>query len=215
MRRRRPSRRRSDSSRKSDGAVELDRGSVLQRLRATRWRQPRVHAGVRRVPRRLAPRQPRVHQRPLRGSHREGAVTARSAFDATDRWQITVGARYYDYSFDSAQRSRHCRCSNTVFGGAPPDEIDLDFSDPAIQDESGSLFKFNTSYRFNDDVLGYFTISEGYRIGASNGIPLLHEPPAVNRTSARSPRRVAVLRPTRRRTTRSACAASGSTGASR
>jgi outer membrane receptor protein involved in Fe transport len=101
----------------------------------------------------------------------EKALFGELGYAITDRWNITVGARYYDYSF-TALSAQDLPLANTIFGGAPPDEIVLDLSDPATQDDSGSLFKFNTSYQFTDDVMGYFTISEGYRIGASNGIPL-------------------------------------------
>jgi outer membrane receptor protein involved in Fe transport len=101
----------------------------------------------------------------------ERAFYGELSYDATDRWQITFGARYYDYSYTAFSDS-DLPLANTVFGGAPPDQIELVFDDPALQKESGSLFKFNTAYRFSDDVLGYFTVSEGYRIGASNGIPL-------------------------------------------
>ncbi len=101
----------------------------------------------------------------------ERALYGEIGYSVTDRLELTVGARYYDYSYESSSAT-DLPLANTVFNGAPPDAIELDFSDPAVQDESGTLFKFNAAYRFSDDALGYFTISEGYRIGASNGIPL-------------------------------------------
>jgi iron complex outermembrane receptor protein len=64
---------------------------------------------------------------------------------------------------------------NTVIGGAPPDAINLVLQATTL-DDSGTLFKFNTSYRFSDDALGYFTISEGYRFGAANGIAACPDP---------------------------------------
>jgi outer membrane receptor protein involved in Fe transport len=101
----------------------------------------------------------------------ERALYGEIGYAVTDRLELSFGARYYDYSYE-ARTATDFPLLNTVFGGAPPDAIDLTFNDPALQDESGSLFKFNAAYRFNDDVMGYFTISEGYRIGASNGISL-------------------------------------------
>lgn len=38
------------------------------------------------------------------------------------------------------------------------------------QSDEGTLYKFNTAYKFTEDFLGYLTVSEGYRIGDSNGI---------------------------------------------
>lgn len=104
----------------------------------------------------------------------ERALYGELGYDVTDRWQVTFGARYYDYSY-TAFSATDFPLLRTVFFGDPPDSIELDFGDPSIQKESGTLFKFNTSYRFSDDVLGYFTFSEGYRIGASNGIPLCED----------------------------------------
>jgi iron complex outermembrane recepter protein len=68
---------------------------------------------------------------------------------------------------------------NTIANGAGPDEINLELQ-PTTLDDSGTLFKFNTSYRFNDDALGYFTISEGYRFGAGNGIAPCPNPLPAN-----------------------------------
>ncbi len=91
----------------------------------------------------------------------ESALYGEVSFDVTDRWQITVGTRYYDYSYE-ALSAQALPLADTVFGGAPEGAIDLNFDDPAIQDDSGSLFKFNTAYRSALAALGYFTISEGY-----------------------------------------------------
>jgi outer membrane receptor protein involved in Fe transport len=87
---------------------------------------------------------------------------------------VVLGARYYDYSLDTLS-DQDTPLYNTVFQGAGPDEINLNLNATTL-DDSGSLFKFNTSYRFTDDVLGYFTISEGYRFGAANGIAACGNP---------------------------------------
>jgi len=39
-------------------------------------------------------------------------------------------------------------------------------------EEDGTLFKFNLSYDISDDTMVYTTISEGYRRGGSNAVPL-------------------------------------------
>jgi iron complex outermembrane receptor protein len=98
----------------------------------------------------------------------EKALFGEIGFQITDRWDVTIGARYYDFSFNTLG-DQDTPLANTIFFGAPPNSINLNLQ-PTTLDDSGSLFKFNTSYRFNDDVLGYFTISEGYRFGAANGI---------------------------------------------
>ena len=98
----------------------------------------------------------------------EKALFGEIGFQLTDRWDVTFGARYYDFSFDTLG-DQDTPLFNTVFFGAGPNDIDLDLNATTL-DDSGSLFKFNTSYRFTDDVMGYFTISEGYRFGAANGI---------------------------------------------
>jgi iron complex outermembrane receptor protein len=108
----------------------------------------------------------------------EKALFGEIGYQITDRWDVVLGARYYDYEY-LASSAQDFPLANTVFGGAGPDEINLEL-EPVGQDDSGSLFKINTSYRFNDNVLGYATISEGYRIGASNGIDLCETPPDPN-----------------------------------
>jgi iron complex outermembrane recepter protein len=104
----------------------------------------------------------------------ERALFGEIGYQITDRWDIVVGARYYDFSFDTLG-DQDTPLFNTVFLGAGPEEINLDLEATTL-DDSGSLFKFNTSYRFSDDALGYFTISEGYRFGASNGIAACPDP---------------------------------------
>lgn len=90
-------------------------------------------------------------------------------YQATEQLSLTFGARIYDYKVTSAIGS-DLPLLNTMFNGAGPDEININLQN-VDADDSGSILKFNADYKFNDDVLLYGTISEGYRIGGSNGVP--------------------------------------------
>jgi iron complex outermembrane receptor protein len=103
----------------------------------------------------------------------------------TDRWQVTAGGRWYDYTLET-QSAVDTPLFNTVFGGAGPDEINLDFQDGGQQDD-GMLWKFNTSFDFTEEMLGYFTVSEGYRIGNSNGVALCPDPLPANQFPCATP----------------------------
>jgi len=98
-------------------------------------------------------------------SLRESALYGEIGYDFTDKWQVTLGGRYYDYKITTVT-GFDLPLLNTAFG-APPDAINLSFTSSG-QSESGSLFKFNTSYDFNEVLMGYLTVSEGYRIGDAN-----------------------------------------------
>lgn len=99
---------------------------------------------------------------------KESAVYGELGYQITDKWQATVGARYYRYDLDTLDGAI-TPLFETQFLGRPADDKTVEFT-PGGQRDNGSLFKFNTSYRFTDDVLGYLTVSEGFRIGNSNGI---------------------------------------------
>ena len=101
----------------------------------------------------------------------EKALFGEVGYDISDQWSVTLGLRLYDYEFDEA--------NETIF---PYFEDPADFPAPYPLSEIGSrlplslnqafdgdLFKFNTSYEFEDGNLAYFTFSQGYRVGASNG----------------------------------------------
>ncbi|NRA82344.1 MAG: TonB-dependent receptor [Gammaproteobacteria bacterium] len=100
----------------------------------------------------------------------ESALFGEITYSATDKLTLMVGARFYDYEVNSSS-AIDFPLYNTLFSGAGPDDITLDFDDTSAADD-GSLFKVNASYQFSDDVMGYATISEGFRIGGSNGIGL-------------------------------------------
>ncbi len=100
----------------------------------------------------------------------ETAFFGEVGYDLTDRWTVTVGGRYYDYELKAASTVDFPLFDNTLEPMTIDEVQNLAF-DPALgQADDGFLYKFNTSYDVTDDALVYFTISEGYRIGASNGI---------------------------------------------
>jgi len=88
------------------------------------------------------------------------------SYKLTDAWKITVGARWYDYDQKTAQ-AIDFPLFETVFNGRDPNSVILNF-DEFRQKAHGTLFKFSTSYNFTEDLMAYFTRSEGYRLGSTN-----------------------------------------------
>ena len=104
----------------------------------------------------------------------ESAIFGEITYSATDKLTLMMGARFYQYDVES-ESAFDLPLLNTVWDASyDPTLIDLDFKKSAADDD-GSLFKVNASYQFNDDVMAYATISEGFRIGGSNGIPACDE----------------------------------------
>ena len=91
-------------------------------------------------------------------------------YDVTDNWDVTFGARYYDFSVDNASVTEF-----PFFGvdTVPFSLSDIDSSLPLVSDDPGEgdgvLYKFNTSYSFENGNSVYFTFSQGLRIGGANG----------------------------------------------
>jgi outer membrane receptor protein involved in Fe transport len=98
----------------------------------------------------------------------ESAIFGELTYSVTDKLTLMVGARFYDYEVNSSS-ALDLPLFYTLFDDYAPDEINLDFESISAADD-GSLLKFNASYQFNDDVMAYATISEGFRIGGSNGV---------------------------------------------
>lgn len=109
----------------------------------------------------------------------ETAFFGEIGYDFTDKLTATIGARYYDYEletfsdvdfplFDPAFVARSV---SQVESGLKSDfAAGINGVEQTGQSDSGTLFKFNLSYDVHDDLLIYGTVSEGYRIGDSNGL---------------------------------------------
>lgn len=98
----------------------------------------------------------------------EQAIFGELSYAISDEWNVTVGLRRYEYEI-SSESDVDLPLFETVFNGRAPDSEVLVLSREEA-DDSGTLFKFNTSYQFTRDVMGYFTVSEGFRIGGANGV---------------------------------------------
>jgi outer membrane receptor protein involved in Fe transport len=95
----------------------------------------------------------------------EMALFGEIGFHFTEAWQATVGARWFDYDDDVELQTAF------PFFADPPGDVQLS----GVRNKTGDddvIFKFNTSYDFNDDLMAYLTVSEGYRRGGVNSGPL-------------------------------------------
>jgi len=97
----------------------------------------------------------------------EAAVFGEIGYQLTDRWQATVGGRYFKYKEELTTQT-----GLPIFDGLGDDGLPLLETSSETIEDSDSIFKFNTSFSFTPDQLGYITVSEGFRDGGSNGIPL-------------------------------------------
>ena len=87
------------------------------------------------------------------------AVFGEISYKLTEPWTVTAGGRWFNYKRDVSQNY------DTPLGlpvglGAPPGT--------SSGNDSATLFKLGTQYRFNKDVMGYLLFSEGYRLGGEN-----------------------------------------------
>lgn len=98
----------------------------------------------------------------------EKAFFGELTYAVNDKLDITVGARQYKYDVETTS-AIDLPLFRSAFNGDPSDSIVLDY-DTTGADDSGTLLKFNASYQFDDTLLGYFTVSEGFRIGGANGV---------------------------------------------
>ena len=115
----------------------------------------------------------------------ESALFGEIGYQVTDKLEITVGARFYKYDVES-ESAVDFPLFNTLFGGAGPDDVTLNFEQNEASD-NGSLFKFNAKYQFTNSVMGYATISEGFRIGGSNGLAPCPDPLPANQAGCGNP----------------------------
>lgn len=110
----------------------------------------------------------------------ESAFYGEVGYDITDKWSVTVGGRYYKYDLESYNDVDFPLFDPTfapVGVSSLQDSLQADYAagspngtQKTGQSDNGTLFKFNTSYKFTEDFLGYLTVSEGYRIGDDNGV---------------------------------------------
>jgi outer membrane receptor protein involved in Fe transport len=110
----------------------------------------------------------------------ESAFYGEVGYDITDKWSVTVGGRYYKYDLESYNDVDFPLFDPTfapVGVSSLQDSLQADYAAGSPngtaktgQSDNGTLFKFNTSYKFTEDFLGYLTVSEGYRIGDDNGV---------------------------------------------
>ncbi|MEP5937538.1 MAG: TonB-dependent receptor [Erythrobacter sp.] len=104
-----------------------------------------------------------------RTSLEEFAVFGEIGFDITDAWSVTLGGRYYDYTFETANSTDFPLFAGPEFEPYPLSDIENQLTLAPNQSRSGELFKINTAYQFGEGNTVYATFSQGFRVGASNG----------------------------------------------
>jgi iron complex outermembrane recepter protein len=83
------------------------------------------------------------------------AVFGEVSFDLTENFTITAGGRWFDYDRSFAQTQEQPEGYQTLDGKQETSE-------------DGTVWKFNATYRFDENRLVYATYSEGFRVGGSN-----------------------------------------------
>lgn len=120
-----------------------------------------------------------------RGSLSESALYGELTIQATDRLALTGGLRWYDYSLRT-ESAVDFPLILTVLGFYGPDEVNLSY-EPANQADQGMLYKFNAAYDWTEDLMTYLTVSQGFRIGNSNGVEACQVPLPPSQTVCGQP----------------------------
>jgi outer membrane receptor protein involved in Fe transport len=92
-------------------------------------------------------------------------------FHPSETWQVTLGARFFRQELDSSLRQTLPYCGPACSDdGVDPQGVTLATNSQTFND---SIFKFNTSWDLSDDHMLYLTVSEGFRRGGANALPLV------------------------------------------
>ena len=90
-------------------------------------------------------------------SLRQLAFFGELSYDITEQFELTVGARRFDYEKSTFEtRDNGDGAAGLIIVDSPK------------FDETGTVFRVNLSYDFNEDALVYGQFSEGFRLGNTN-----------------------------------------------
>ena len=99
----------------------------------------------------------------------ESAVFGEVGYDLTEAWSITGGIRIYDFNLETANQTEFPFFTTAAdFNPFPLSDIEDQLTLEENQSGSGTLFKFNTAYKFGGGNTVYATFSQGFRVGRSN-----------------------------------------------
>jgi iron complex outermembrane recepter protein len=99
----------------------------------------------------------------------EYAAFGEVTWKITDAWQAVAGIRYYTESLEGVQVQTH------PFGGFPGSPTQVPLPDPNMEFNKVT-WKANLSYKFNENLLAYGTVSTGFRSGGLNAVSEPFEP---------------------------------------
>jgi len=94
---------------------------------------------------------------------KEQAVFGEVSYAFSDRLELTVGGRLFDY--ETVQNASY------IIPYA-----DITVTEQILNDDDGALGKISVAYEFSDRFLGYATFSQGYRVGGANSVPPCPDP---------------------------------------
>jgi iron complex outermembrane receptor protein len=110
----------------------------------------------------------------------EKAAYGEGTLHLTQAWQVTGGIRYFKYDASVEGGS-----DTPLFGGGltrmpyPSTTIAASRIRTGDTAKDGVVWKANTSYKFSENLLAYFTYSTGYRVGGVNRVvPCIQPLPA-------------------------------------
>lgn len=111
----------------------------------------------------------------------EKAVYGELTLHVTNKWQVTGGIRYFKYDADVSGGSALPLLGSGI-GPYPSETILPKRIRTGSTSKDGVVWKANTSYKFSNDLLAYFTYSTGYRVGGVNRVVpcILPLPPGQN-----------------------------------
>jgi iron complex outermembrane receptor protein len=96
-------------------------------------------------------------------SQTEKATYGELGFKITSAWQVTAGGRHYKYDVFQRNLTDLPLLNKGPYEFSPKER-------KGTTGASGSLYKFNTSYKISATIMAYATVSQGYRLGGFNPV---------------------------------------------